>query len=528
MSDFAHQLETIKRLYLDNQTAKASALFRTLPFQDITSETDLQAFGWLALQLHHTKAAQQIFMRALTLHPHNILFANNLATALMQLGDLHQATTVLQRVVDAKPDYATAWINLGSCHEQSAKLERAKDCFHTTLRIEPDNALAHIRLAVVAERQSDVKALSTHADEALRLLPGHPDTQYVQAFKHIHSQSYDLALRAINLAIQIAGSNPVYLYLRGSILEKLNRFEDALKEFTDVNATTRPNSAVRTHFIDEHRHALKNLQCKPQEHTAPLANNGPLYIISSPRSGSSLLAKMLAQHPSFENYGELDFLERLHQLATSSLNIENNLAKLITELDSNPRATEIIHMLRSKESELWAGLHTQPNTYWMDKGIMNAYHLPLIAKLHHNTPIIHIIRDGREVSLSIFRTHFRETFWFKHDCRDAILHWQNNIQMVRTCAQRYGLNMIELRYEDLVANPEREIRDILNWLNLTWHGDILRFHEDRRQTNTASYAQVNTPLYSSSLHFARHHYPSLYNELTQLATETLRTCNYSV
>lgn len=528
MADLSSQLETIKRHYLNQQITEASALFRALPFQSIIDEKHLELFGWLALQLNHTKAAQQIFTRALTLYPQNTLFCNNLATALMQLGDLSQAITVLQRAVEAKPNYTTAWINLGTCHEQQAKLERAKECFHTALQIKPNTALAHIRLAVVAERESDIENLITHADLALRLLPTHPDTHYVQAFKHMRTQNYDSALQSINSAIGIAGSSPVYLYLRASILEKCNRFDDAFREYSAVNDATKPNPVVKTHFINEHLHALENLQSKPNAATPTLASDGPLYIISCPRSGSSLLAKMLAQHPSFQNCGELNHLEQLNQIAVARFNIKNHLAELIDALDTNPHAATVIKELKSKDIELWSNLKTSSQIYCMDKGIMNAYHLPLVAKLNANSPLIHIIRDGREVALSIFRTHFREAFWFKHDCHDAILHWQNNIQMVRACAQRYGLNMIELRYEDLVANPEKEISDILNWLKQPWHDNILKFHEDKRQTHTASYAQVNKPLYSSSLHFARDHYPAIYNELTDLAHDTLMACGYNV
>ncbi|RMH15915.1 MAG: hypothetical protein D6698_10500, partial [Gammaproteobacteria bacterium] len=92
-------------------------------------------------------------------------------------------------------------------------------------------------------------------------------------------------------------------------------------------------------------------------------------------------------------------------------------------------------------------------------------------------------------------------------------------------AQAFNLNYYELHYEDLVQNPEDELRRLLNFLDLDWDDRCLTFQNTAQPVMTASYDQVKKGLYTSSLKKAIH-YPGPYQEMTEAARDMLAKLGY--
>jgi hypothetical protein len=144
-------------------------------------------------------------------------------------------------------------------------------------------------------------------------------------------------------------------------------------------------------------------------------------------------------------------------------------------------------------------------TYVTDKMPMNFLHLGLIRMLFPDCHVIHCMRDPRDTCLSCFMTFFAKGHEFSHDLQDLASfykdyrrltdHWKNNV----------GLPLIEVRYEDVVADLEGQARHLLQALGLTWDERCLSFHKTRRAVPTASSAQVRRPLYASSVGRWRHY-----------------------
>lgn len=525
MSDVSHLLSDVHSLLLAQEIESARAKFRTLPFASINDEKDIGIFGTLAIQLQFLRAAVQIFERALQLYPKNAQFYNNLATALLMEEKPKLAKPHLLKALELKPEYDLALLNLGSCEEQLGELHKSCENFLKALAVNPHLSLAHIRLAVVAERMNDVESLKIHAETAFEQNQNHPDVFYVLCFLHRRQKDFTQALTDIDQALLLSCGNPTYLFLKARVLEDLQRFSEAQTLYQQANQLIRPQKDVRSIVLNDHRESLNFMEHRSRQAVLPIAQSGPLYILSSPRSGTSLLSEMLAQHSHFQNYGELDLNEKIYMQALQSYGCDDQMHKLMSKLDEDQGS--VLNHLQHLDDQLWQEMSPETGKYWIDKGIMNAYFLPLMAKLHPQAPFVHIIRDGREVALSIFRTQFREFYWFQHDPMDALTHWRLTIEMVRTSARSYGLNLIELKYEDLVMQPERELRDILGWLGLDWESSMLNFHQSKNQTHTASYAQVKTPLYRSASDFAKRHYCDLYQRLTAKEGEFLQSLGYT-
>jgi hypothetical protein len=134
-----------------------------------------------------------------------------------------------------------------------------------------------------------------------------------------------------------------------------------------------------------------------------------------------------------------------------------------------------------------------------DKLPQNFQYLGLAAMSLPNVRIIHCVRNPMDTALSCYFQGFRNP-----------LCWSNRLEWLGPYIQQYQrlmnhwravlpIPIHEVRYEDLVANPETSIRNLVDFCGLEWDINALSHHESKRSIATASYAQANQPIYKSSV-----------------------------
>ena len=218
----------------------------------------------------------------------------------------------------------------------------------------------------------------------------------------------------------------------------------------------------------------------------------PLFIISSGRSGSTLLASMLNMHPVFHVpveliglysylpwrlrfYGDLNKpFNRL--LLARDLRLVGQLREFGIDLDAEPLADRIGKGRKDFQGVVGALydelLKTSGKQRLVDKTPNNGRYAERIARTWPESEIIHLVRDGRDVALSSMSSrrgiNFRNTFelgcaWGGGNLRRAAFGMRNR--------HRYH----RLRYEDLVSNPEAELQRLCNFLNVRYDGQMLDY-----------------------------------------------------
>ena len=100
--------------------------------------------------------------------------------------------------------------------------------------------------------------------------------------------------------------------------------------------------------------------------------------------------------------------------------------------------------------------------------------------------------------------------------------------MVEKGAKALGLPYLQIRYEDLVQDPKKHLTQIFDFLGVPFEENCLKFYQNQKRVDTASYQQVKTKLYSSGLDFAKKNYPEQYKEMTKIGEETLKHFGYEV
>lgn len=212
-------------------------------------------------------------------------------------------------------------------------------------------------------------------------------------------------------------------------------------------------------------------------------------IVGAPRSGTTLLRLMLDAHPDLAIPPETGFFSalpgpdgRCECTADWFMDFITNFppsAPAWADFDVSQGAlrecVEALHPFDLADAfrcfyRLYAEQHSKPR--WGDKTPTHALHIAAIARLLPEARIIHLIRDGRDAALSV------RPLWFApaQDFAGLAAHWQHIVRTARSQAQECP-HYREVRYENLIREPERELTALCEYLDLPFDSAMLAYHE---------------------------------------------------
>lgn len=228
-----------------------------------------------------------------------------------------------------------------------------------------------------------------------------------------------------------------------------------------------------------------------RERTAPTDQPIPIFLISMPRAGSTLLEQMLDQHPQIEAVGELAYARAL---VRSALEIHTRRSPVTVPqmvMDMTPEEARAYGQDYMHRASLhWRG---RPR-YFVDKMPMNWSEVPFIWRILPQARFIEIRRNAMDCCFSNYIHYFSRahssSFSLDHIGR-AYVDKARMLEHLRAVAP--GLIHF-IRYEQLIEEPEPVLRGTLEHLDLEWDPAVLKFYESSRVVRTPSVEQVQQPL----------------------------------
>ncbi|MEM6539067.1 MAG: sulfotransferase [Pseudomonadota bacterium] len=142
---------------------------------------------------------------------------------------------------------------------------------------------------------------------------------------------------------------------------------------------------------------------------------------------------------------------------------------------------------------------TSPVLRVLDKQPLNFWHLGLVAMALPNARVIHCTRDARDNGLSILAENFTPKQRWATDPDDVAHYRCGYLRLMNYWREATGLRILDVAYEDTVADLEGQARHLLGFLDLPFEPDVLAFHERAAPVQTPSRWQVRRPLYASSV-----------------------------
>lgn len=222
----------------------------------------------------------------------------------------------------------------------------------------------------------------------------------------------------------------------------------------------------------------------------------PVFLISLPRAGSTLLEQILGRHPSIEATGELPYIRAVMR-TTLEMRMRHgriSVPELLMQLGPDEARALGAEYLRR------AALHRHEGTrYFIDKMPSNWSDILFIRMILPQARFIEIRRDAMDCCFSNFTHHFGSahaaSFDLVHQAR-ACVDYTRLMDHLNATSPRL---ICSVRYEELIDDPDRELSRVLDYLDLEWDDSLLRFYESERSVRTPSAEQVRQPLNRSGM-----------------------------
>jgi len=286
------------------------------------------------------------------------------------------------------------------------------------------------------------------------------------------------------------------LYLRAKALDRAGHYDEAWASAAEANAANALpyDPALHARQVDA-LIGIWNASNMAEFPRTSCASETPVFVAGMPRSGTSLIDRIVDAHPKAAGVGELDLLTSFAMALSPHYDPAKAAADRFgpfTAAEWNRAATAYLDRI---------GRDAGPGAERIvEKSLSNDKLLGLIGRLFPKARIIHAIRDPRDVAVSCFMGGFNDQAipwtvrpeWVAHawiQSRRLMDHWKAILD----------LPILEVRYERLVADPAREFPRLVAFLGLDWDERCLAFHGTGRTLRTLSYDQVNQPLYTSSV-----------------------------
>jgi tetratricopeptide (TPR) repeat protein len=389
------------------------------------------------------------------------------ASMLFYLGRVDDAVAECEKILRIRPNNAEILRNLGIGLRALGRADEAVHSFEKAIAVAPRQAAGLYYDLVICKRIS----ASDCNFAAMKELAGKIDTLDVEHRIGLHfalGKAYD----------DIGDHQKSFQYLlKGNTLKR--------KEFVEHGETK-----LLMHF-ERIRHAFSPELLKEKKDVGDLSSL-PIFIIGMPRSGTSLVEQILASHPKVFGAGERREFGDLANifLGPDDAKFQENVAVMLDE-QLRGLGVEYIRAIQCLAPEAERIIDKMPN---------NFFHAGLIHLALPNARIIHLRRDPRDTALSCFSTLFVMGHAHTYDLAELgryMRAYENLMQHWRQVLPKGA--MIEVQYEELVANLEEQARRIVEYCDLEWNDACLSFHNNKRPVRTASVMQVRQPIYASSV-----------------------------
>lgn len=494
--------------------------------------------GTVLMALNRFDEAAKSFRRALAINPMYAMAHNNLGNALQHLGQAEASIPCYRQALTIKADFAEAHYNLGRAEQTLRDLPAAMADYRAALANDPNHLKALVSLAGAEADMGSLDDARRHYDAAVRLAPN--DAEILIARADLRERISDLEgaltdadaahridaksvkaavlaarcerrlgridaarsrLEAQDLATASAELRAVYEHDLAVIFDQLGRYSQAFRHFTEGNRqillTPAGQSIDRTEFPAALERLCERFTADWVSTWTPIApaEQAPVFLVGFPRSGTTLLNQILDTHPSITTIEEKLFVESVRFALMGRPKGFPDVLATVTQDD--------VEQLRAiYESEVDRHLPNRSNDLFVDKMPLNLVDLGLIERLYPGAPILFLLRHPCDSVLSGFMQAF--------ELNESMIQFASLESAARLYALvmrlwfRYEdvlrLNVLKVRYEDIIADFETEIRRVLDFLAMPWDDSLREYHEHAKKRRIAapSYHQVTQPIYRRS------------------------------
>lgn len=441
------------------QIAKAVSLLEAAVERGPKAE-HLAQLARLLILLRRDGEAADAARKALALGPGDALTCDTIGCVLARLGDHEASVEPFVAAVAAEPDNLDFRYNLAAACGFTGRVDKAGAHYETILAADPGNARAHYALAILSRQAAETNHVAR-----------------------------------LEAALATAHRPGDALRIRYALAKELEDLGDpaAFGHLSAANAQHK--SSLRYDFAQDAAifDAIEALYADGSLATGPgNPDPAPIFVVGMPRTGTTLVDRILSSHPEVGSAGELQAMPlAVKRLAGTPSRTIIDPETIAASGTIDPVAIGDLYLAQAS--------HHRPDgkPRFTDKLPANFLYLGHIARALPNARIVCLRRNPMDTVWSNYKNLFASQsayYAYSYDLLDTAHYFARFDRLMALWEDQFPGRVLQLSYEGLVAEQEAQTRRLLEHCGLEWDDACLSFHQNRAAVATPSAAQVRRPL----------------------------------
>jgi tetratricopeptide (TPR) repeat protein len=448
----------------------------------------LRLFGVIQFRRGHFDAAIATLLQAREQRPDDPMIHNALGGAYEKMGDPINAREALRRACELAPEVGGFWFNYARCLFADGATTQTLAALERAVVLQPQHLNARAMLANILRDEGRLAEAAMQFRSVVAANPAAGQAWWSLAMlRPMPLDAADIAtLRQILRRSDVPDSDRIAItFALAMALEHAGDFGAA---FAAMNAGHALAARHEPYDAPQFSKQVGDiLEAFPPSVRPANAGQGEevIFIASLPRSGSTLTEQILGTHSQVEGTNEL------HDLGAVLMGECDRLRRPFTDWarSHTPEQWQALGQAYLARTQRWR----QRRPRFTDKMPANWMYVGAILAMLPNARVVICRRDPLETCLGCYRYVFAR-HPYTHDFADLASHWRDFDRAVGHWKALYPQRVREQVYEELLADPEGQIRALLDFCGLPFETACLNFHENRRAVSTLSAAQVREPL----------------------------------
>ena len=408
---------------------------------------------------------------------------------------------------------------LGVVFTQAHALEQATEAFGRAVALMPSHAPYRFNLAYSLIAMGDMEAAERELETSIGLDPRYWKAHLKLAELRRQTLAHNHLDRLGALLSKYENNTEAKIYLNMALAkeyEDTNDYPKAFDHFVRGKSAGRSaeHASIMKRDADMFDALMRAFPEESAENPQGDSNHEPIFIVGMPRTGTTLMDRIISSHPDVFSAGELHNFHMAVQAASGSkmpFLFDPEIATRVRDIDWRRLGADYLSSTRPATAN-------QPR--FIDKMPHNFLNVGFIARALPNAKIICLRRDPLDTCLSNFRNFFEgdsSYYEYSFDLLDTGRYYVLFDRLMAHWQKVFPGRILEMPYETLVSSQEASIRRLVDFCGLTWNDACLHSENNPAPVNTPNAWQVRAPIYQTSLQRWKKYEPHL-GELKDLLT----------
>ena len=456
----------------------------------------------------------------INIEPNYAMIYNNLGAVYNSKKDYLKAESYYNKSIKLNDKLPETQNNLGNLYVTINKHKEAISSYKKSISINSNFYAAYYNLGILYKSTGNFADSKKYFEETIRLNPffynAHRALSQLHKYKK-KNDSHIISMKKISEDNKTTNYGKMILsFALGKAFEDTKNFDEAFNYFLQGNKFRRKDISFSAQKEINEFENIKNTFNKNFFNKYIGVGNtddAPIFIVGMPRSGTTLIEQIISSHPDVYGGDELNYFNDLIKKFYYKNNIYS-IEAFNTNVSENFKTIGNEYLKEIKKL-------SKKNKKVTDKLPINFKWIGFIKLILPNSKIIHCVRDPKDVCMSIYKNFFAnidlnyaynldEVVSFYNLYNDLMSFWKKSLPEFIT----------EVRYENLVDNPAKEIKKLIKNCDLKWNNNCIKFYNNKRPIKTASDTQVREKMYKSSINSWKNYKKYLEKSFAKLEYKT--------